>query len=174
MVNAEAEDTPMTTATTLSITQAPIHPSLATSDLERARRWYADKLGWEPAADLPGSLIYRLGDSGFSLYTTPSAGTARNTVMNWNVDDLTSLMRQLKGRGVTFEEYDFGEIKTVDGVMSDPTGGKTAWFKDPDGNTIAILEAPPGQGPGHTFTAMLAASDLERARRWYAEKLGFE
>jgi catechol 2,3-dioxygenase-like lactoylglutathione lyase family enzyme len=155
------------------LTDAPIHPSLAVTDIERSRAWYSDKLGWEPVAALPDPVIYRIGDSGFSLFTTPAAGTAKNTVMNWNVDDLTSLMTELRGRGLTFEEYDFGELRTVDGVMTDPTGGRTAWFRDPDGNTIAILQAPPGQGSGHTISAMLAASDLARAKAWYADKLGF-
>ena len=93
--------------------------------------------------------------------------------MNWNVDDLTAEVAQLKGRGVTFEDYDFfGEIKTEDGVMRDPAGGLTAWFRDPDGNTAALIQAPPGQGR-RTLSVMLAASDFARAKA-YSEKLGLE
>ncbi len=160
----------------MPITDASIHATLAVADLERARAWYADKLGWEPLslAEVPGTLIYKVGDSYFTFYPTQFAGTAKNTVMNWNVDDLAAEVARLRGRGVTFEEYDFGEIKTEDGVMRDPTGGLTAWFKDPDGNTVAILQAPPGQGSGHTLSVMLAGADLARAKAWYSEKLGFQ
>jgi catechol 2,3-dioxygenase-like lactoylglutathione lyase family enzyme len=158
----------------MAITDAPIHPSLAVRDLERARAWYADKLEWEPTREFPGLLVYEVGDSYFTLFTTPYAGTAKNTVMNWNVRDLSAEMGRLRDRGVTFEEYDFGEVKTVDGVMADPVGGKTAWFMDLDGNTIALLQAPPGQGSSHALSVMLAVADLDRAKAWYRDKLGFE
>lgn len=160
----------------MPITDAPVHATLAVADLDRARAWYSDKLGWEPLSisEVAGTLIYKVGDSYFTCYPTQFAGTAKNTVMNWNVDDLTAEVAQLKGRGVTFEDYDFGEIKTEDGVMRDPAGGLTAWFRDPDGNTVALIQAPPGQGSAHTLSVMLAASDLARAKAWYSEKLGFE
>ena len=158
----------------MPITDARIHPSLAVRNLDKSRAWYADKLGWEPTEELDGLLIYQVGDSFFTLFTTPFAGTAKNTVMNWNLDDLRQEVGRLKGRGVTFEDYDFGEYKTVDGVMADPAGGQTAWFKDPDGNTVALLQAPEGQGSSHALSVMLAASDLDRAKAWYRDKLGFE
>jgi catechol 2,3-dioxygenase-like lactoylglutathione lyase family enzyme len=158
----------------MAITDARIHPSLAVADLENARAWYTDKLGWQPARELDGLLVYEVGDSFFTLFTTPFAGTAKNTVMNWNVADLGGEVARLKGRGVTFEDYDFGEFKTVDGIMSDPAGGETAWFKDLDGNIVALLQVPPGQGSSRALSVMLAASDLERAKAWYRDKLGFE
>lgn len=160
------------------ITDAPIHPSLAVSDLAKSRSWYADKLGWQPTVEPPGVLVYELApDAAFTLFETPFAGTAKNTVMNWNVDDTRAQVARLRERGVKFEEYDFGDIKTDDGIMTDPEGGQNAWFKDPDGNTIALLSAPPGrQDAGQTplITAMLAASDLDRAMVWYRDKLGYE
>ena len=158
----------------MAITSAPMHPTLAVSDLERSRAWYADRLGWEPVFEAPDPLVYQVGASYFTLFTTQNAGTAKNTVMNWNVADLRAEMERLRARGLTFEDYDFGEIRTEDGIMTDPTGGLTAWFKDPDGNTVGVLQAPPGQGASQALSAMLAASDLDRARAWYAEKLGFE
>ena len=158
----------------MAITDAPIHPSLAVRDLDRARTWWADKLGWEPAREFDGLLVYEVGDSYFTLFTTPFAGTAKNTVMNWNVKDLRAEVARLKGRGVAFEDYEFGEFKTVDGIMADPGGGSTAWFKDLDGNIVAILQAPPGQGSSHALSVMLAAADLDRAKAWYRDKLGFE
>src|SRR5215203_1745988 len=104
----------------MPITDASVHATLAVADLDEARKWYAQKLGWEPVRELPGTLIYQVGDSFFTLFTTPNARTAKNTVMNWNVDGLSRVVADLKGRGVRFEDYDFGEFKTEDGILSDP------------------------------------------------------
>jgi catechol 2,3-dioxygenase-like lactoylglutathione lyase family enzyme len=159
------------------ITSAPFHPSLAVKDLAKSRGWYAEKLGWEPSLEPPGLAVYKVGGSFFTLYETQYAGTAQNTVMNWYVADMRAEMSRLRARGVVFEEYDFGEIKTVDGIMTDPGGDMDAWFKDPDGNTISVLSPSPEsrarlQPPD--ITGMIAAADLGRAKAWYAEKLGFE
>lgn len=161
------------------ITEAPFHPSLAVADLANARTWYADKLGWEPVVEPPGTLVYQVGDSFFTLYRSDFAGTAQNTVMNWTVASARAEVDRLRKRGVTFEEYDFGAAKTVDGIMSDPSGGEAAWFRDPDGNTIGILSTGPSlppevPDPDAGVSGMIAASDLARARDWYRDMLGFE
>ena len=156
------------------ITDAPIHPSLASSDLARARRWYADWLGWEPTIEPPGVLVYELAPgSAFTIFETPFAGTAKNTVMNWAVPDVRAAVEALRGRGVTFEEYDFDDFKTVDGIMESPDGFQNAWFKDADGNIIGVVkdDAVPAGG---AIGTMLAAADLDRAKAWYADKLGFQ
>ena len=155
------------------ITDAPIHASLATKDLARARSWYADKIGWEPALEPPGTLVYQVGQSFFTAYESEYAGTAKNTVMNWLVPDLRAQVARLRERGVTFEEYDFGEFKTVDGIMDTPDGNANAWFKDADGNIVGVLPDPSAPSAG-TVTTMIAAADLARAKAWYADKLGFQ
>jgi len=155
------------------ITDAPIHASLATKDLARARSWYADKIGWEPALEPPGTLVYQVGQSFFTAYESEYAGTAKNTVMNWLVPDLRAQVARLRERGVTFEEYDFGEFKTVDGIMDTPDGNANAWFKDADGNIVGVLQDPSAPSAG-TVTTMIAAADLARAKAWYADKLGFQ
>lgn len=156
------------------ITDAPIHPSLATRDLAKARAWYAEKLRWEPTIEPPGVLVYELSPgSAFTIYETPFAGTAKNTVMNWVVADVRGAVRSLRGRGVTFEEYDFGEFKTVDGIMETPDGFANAWFKDGDGNIVGIV-SDASVPEGGAISTMLAAADLDRAKAWYGEKLGFQ
>jgi catechol 2,3-dioxygenase-like lactoylglutathione lyase family enzyme len=160
----------------------PVHPSLATADIGAARRWYADRLGLEPVVEYPGLVAYQIDQSMFTVYETPSAGTAQNTVALWLVPDLRGEMTRLRGRGVVFEELDFGpDERTVDGVMTsrDPEGGVVlnAWFRDGDGNWIGMVEQEQHAGeppPQRGFGASLAASDLNRARTWYAEKLGLE
>lgn len=156
----------------MPITDAPIHATLAVADLARARAWYSDRLGWVPTAEPPGTCVYELGTSAFTLYETPSAGTAKNTVMNWKVADLRAEVVRLRGRGVVFEEYDFGDYRTVDGIMTEP-GGMQAWFTDPDGNIVGIGQGQTDARVG-LVSAQIAAADLARAKAWYSEKLGFE
>jgi catechol 2,3-dioxygenase-like lactoylglutathione lyase family enzyme len=116
--------------------------SLAASDLARARAWYADKLGFEPLHDYKGEeLVYRQGATNFTIYVTPSAGTAKNTVAVWRVDDLRAEVAALRSRGVVFGDYEIGDVKTVDGVYSDPDDGSlAAWFVDSEGNTLGLAE----------------------------------
>ena len=152
---------------------APIHASLATKDLAQARSWYSDNVGWEPALEPPGTLVYQVGQSYFTVYESEYAGTAKNTVMNWVVPDLRGQVARLRERGVTFEEYDFGDFKTVDGVMDTPDGNANAWFKDGDGNIVGVVQDS-GAPPDGLVAAMIAAADLGRAKAWYADKLGFQ
>jgi catechol 2,3-dioxygenase-like lactoylglutathione lyase family enzyme len=164
------------TATKASIiTEAPLHPSLATKDLAKARDWYADKLQWEPTIEPPGALVYEIDGAhgAFTIYESEFAGTAKNTVMNWVIPDVRAEVARLRDRGVTFEEYDMGGYRTEDGIMVTPDGGATAWFKDGDGNIVSLIEDHSAPAKG-TIATMLAASDLTRAKAWYAEKLGFE
>jgi len=150
-----------------------LHATLATSDTARAKQWYTDNLGWQPTKELPGYLRFEVGSSAFAVYETTSAGTAKNTVLFWIVEDVTAEMRRLRDRGVTFEEYDFGDFKTVDGVMTDPAGNRTAWFKDGDGNIISILDTPEAPET-NVVGAMIASTDLDRSKRWYAQVGGYE
>jgi catechol 2,3-dioxygenase-like lactoylglutathione lyase family enzyme len=119
-----------------------VAPSLAASDLARARAWYAEKLGLEPLHDYKGEeLVYRQGATHFVIYTTPSAGTARNTVAVWRVDDLRAEVAALRSRGVVFGDYEIGDTKTVNGIYSDPDDGSlAAWFTDSEGNTLGLVE----------------------------------
>jgi catechol 2,3-dioxygenase-like lactoylglutathione lyase family enzyme len=156
----------------MRITDAPVHASLAVVDLARAREWYADKLGWEPSLEPPGTLVYDVVGSNFTLFETPNAGTAKNTVMLWNVEDAAREVTRLRERGVVFEDYDFGDFRTVDGIMAGPDGSHTAWFKDSEGNIISLTSSPQDPRPP-SLSPMLAASDLARAKAWYADKLGF-
>ena len=123
----------------------PMSARLAASDIGRARAWYEEKLGMAPEREEMGGagLWYRCAGTWFYLYQTESAGTARNTVGGWEVQGLEAVMAELRGRGVRFEDYDFGEMKTVDGVLS--VGGyKAAWFTDSEGNVLELTEAPRG------------------------------
>lgn len=118
----------------------PVHATVAASDLERAKSWYREKLELAPEIDEPTGAWYRFaGDTWLLVYHTPSAGTAQNTQAGWAVSDIESVVEDLRTRGVAFEDYDFGEMKTVNGVLETPAG-KSAWFKDSEGNIFELSE----------------------------------
>ena len=125
------------------LSEYPLMARLAASDIGRAKTWYADKLGLVPQTEEMGGqvLYYQTGGQWFSVYQTAFAGTARNTVAGWTVKDVEGLMAQLRARGVIFNDYDFGEVKTVNGLMA-MGGYKAAWFTDSEGNTIELSQVP--------------------------------
>jgi catechol 2,3-dioxygenase-like lactoylglutathione lyase family enzyme len=116
------------------------YATIPAADFARAQRWYADKLGLKPRGLEVMGAIYDLGGgSGFLLYESQSAGQAPNTLMTFSSDDVRADVVALRGRGVVFENYDFPGLKTDDGVAM--LGGRhAAWFKDSEGNILAIGE----------------------------------
>ena len=122
----------------------PLIARLAASDIARAKAWYHDKLGLDPQREEMGGgvLYYQTGGAWFGIYQTDFAGTAKNTVAGWTVTGIEGLMAGMRARGVVFNDYDYGEIKTVDGVLS-MGDYKAAWFDDSEGNTIELSEVPP-------------------------------
>lgn len=118
----------------------PLHATAAAIDLGRARRWYEEKLGLVPEREDPGGVWYRFGgETWLYLYGTPSAGTAKNTIAGWTVTDIEAVMAGLRERGVVFKDYDFGEVRTVNGLV-DFGIAKAAWFEDSEGNTYELGE----------------------------------
>ncbi len=110
-------------------------------DLQRAKQWYEEKLGFTPDEEMPGGgYLYHSGCSRFGLYKTQYAGTAQHTLMGWAVDDLDREMNELRAKGVKFEDYNMPGLKTVNGV-AEMGGDRGAWFKDPEGNILAINQS---------------------------------
>lgn len=116
-----------------------LHASLPAADLDRARAWYSEKLGLEPVqSGLGGELRYESGGTTFGVYRSDFAGTNQATAALLVVNDFDAAIADLRGRGVSFEDYDFGdEFRTANGIMETPDG-KAAWFKDSEGNILAI------------------------------------
>lgn len=128
-----------------------VYATIATSDLQRAKAWYEEKLGLTPTHDNDGFVLFVAGGTPFMLYQSEFAGTARSTVATWVVDDIDRVMADLRSRGVEFEDYAMGDRgpNTEGGVARDDAAGAAAWFKDADGNVISIVQMPPGMSlPG--------------------------
>lgn len=131
----------------MSLKDRPMFASLPAHDIERAKRWYEEKLELTPMLDLgDGGLLYGTGGSQWLIYQTPAAGTGKQTVGGFVVPDIDETMRDLRAKGVTFEDYAMGDEgpTTENGVARDPNGGAAAWFKDSEGNILALTELPPG------------------------------
>jgi catechol 2,3-dioxygenase-like lactoylglutathione lyase family enzyme len=122
------------------LSDALTYATLPATDLERARRFYADTLGLTVAEELPGGLFYELADgTRFLLYPTQGTASGEHTQIAFRVDDLDAEVAALRARGVVFEEYDYPGLKTVDGIAEmGPLRG--AWLKDSEGNLIGIVQ----------------------------------
>ena len=121
---------------------ATVIASLPASDIDRARAWYRDKLGLEPAdSDAQGTLFYMLHDSAFMVYESAFAGTNQATAAGFAVKDFDAAVAELRTAGVTFEDVDMGEgMATVDGVLTGPDGTRIAWFKDSEDNIWGLSQ----------------------------------
>lgn len=116
----------------------PFYPTLPAADLERAKQWYAEKLGVTPDEEYPEGLIYRTGGGRWDLYPSEFAGSNQATSATIIVDDIHQVVEELSGRGVVFERYDLPDLKTdADGVAT-VANTKMAWFTDSEGNILAV------------------------------------
>ncbi len=117
------------------------HATLSVTDMKRARLFYEGKLGLSPKGEVvEGHLIYQAGGGSlFTVYERADPPKAENTAMAFGVEDVAATVKWLQGQGVVFEEYDFPGLKTVHGV-AEVAGSKVAWFKDPDGNILAVSD----------------------------------
>ena len=130
----------------MTLSDGRVATRLPAQDLERARRFYAEKLGLEPVEERPGGLLYRCGDSEFALFASAGASSGDHTQMGWEVADIDATVRELRDRGVVFEEYDFPGIRTVDGIADiegnypskGGIGERAVWFRDSEGNLLGI------------------------------------
>ncbi len=116
----------------------PAYAILPTTDLEELRRFYEQKLGFEPREETPAGIYYEAG-SGTLFAITRQSGRASgtHTQLGFRVADIVAEVSELRSRGVKFEDYE--SPRTIDGIAEVPVG-RAAWFADPDGNIIGIIE----------------------------------
>jgi catechol 2,3-dioxygenase-like lactoylglutathione lyase family enzyme len=127
---------------------AGVAARLPTQDLQRARRFYSEKLGLEPTDERPGGLLYRCAQGEFALYGSTGAPPGTFTQMAFEVDDIEATVAALKERGVAFEDVDLPGLRTVDGIadidgnypVKGATGERGAWFRDSEGNVLGLAQ----------------------------------
>jgi catechol 2,3-dioxygenase-like lactoylglutathione lyase family enzyme len=115
---------------------------LVSTDLEQAQRFYEDKVGLTVSPEtIKNHLLFECGDgTSLLIYTRPSGNKADHTQVRFWSPDIETDVADLASRGIEFEEYDSGTFKTVNHVVTTAGIGRSAWFKDPDGNTIALFQ----------------------------------
>jgi len=125
----------------MSLRNAMVAPTLPVVDVERAKKFYRDTLGLRLAGEHAetGELWFEAGQGSMIMLYKRSATKADNTAAGFQVDDLDATMKELRSKGVKFEEYDFPGLKTVNGVAT-IDGERGAWFKDTEGNILAVVE----------------------------------
>jgi len=124
---------------------AEVSTRLPAQDLERARTFYAEKLGLEPVEEREGGLRYRCGSGYFAVFQSAGTASGDHTQMALEVEDIESVVAELRRRGVVFEEVDVPGLRTVDGIAdiegnypSKGRGERGAWFRDSEGNLVGI------------------------------------
>ena len=124
---------------------AEVSTRLPAQDLGRARAFFAQKLGLEPVEEREGGLRYRCGNCYFGVFQSAGRATGDHTQMAFEVDDIESVVAELRMRGVVFDEVDVPGLRTVDGIAdiegnypSKGVGERGAWFRDSEGNLLGV------------------------------------
>ena len=115
---------------------------LCSADLERSQKFYEEKVGLKlSSATIKNHLVFECGDgTTLLLYGRPSPNKADHTQVRFWSTDIAADVAELAGRGVEFDLVEFGDLRMVDHVLTSPGIGTSAWFKDPDGNTLALFQ----------------------------------
>lgn len=115
---------------------------ICSTDLTRSHDFYENKVGLNLSAEtIKNHLLFECGDGTTLLvYGRPAPNKADHTQVRFWSEDVEADVKALAARGVVFEEYDFPALKTVGGIATTPGIGKSAWFRDPDGNTLALFQ----------------------------------
>jgi catechol 2,3-dioxygenase-like lactoylglutathione lyase family enzyme len=124
----------------IMIGKADATPMIAVKDLDRAKQFYEETLGLEAKDEWGGEgVTLKSGDTTINVYRSEFAGTNKATALTFDVDDIDKEVSELKGKGIFFEHYDLPGL-TRQGDLHVAEGFKTAWFKDPDGNILSLIE----------------------------------
>jgi catechol 2,3-dioxygenase-like lactoylglutathione lyase family enzyme len=120
--------------------KADATPMIAVKDVDRAKQFYRDTLGLETRDEMGDEVVMlKSGDTDITVYRSEFAGTNKATALTFDVADINAEVSELKEKGIFFEHYDV-EGLTAQGDIYEGEGMKTAWFKDPDGNILSLVE----------------------------------
>jgi len=117
-----------------------VHATLPVSDLAAARDFWEGQLGFVPLEVWPTAVLYAgAGGSVFAISRASARATGGNTQMAFTVPNIAAEVAELTGLGIAFEAYDLPGLRTIDGI-AEMGGNRVAWFRDPDGNVIGVIE----------------------------------
>lgn len=131
---------------------APMYSYIPAHDVDRARRFYEGKVGLKASLEVAGGVVYEFarGTACF-LYQSPNARTSRASQAFWEVEDIEREVAELRRRGIEFERYEGMPNVDANGISTEG-GARAAWFKDSEGNTMALIQTldtpqPAGKTP---------------------------
>lgn len=119
--------------------KADATPMIPVTDLDRARKFYGETLGLKTKDEWGEGVTMESGDTLINVYRSQFAGTNKATALTFEVDDAEKEVGELKDKGIFFEHYDMPGLEQR-GDLYVGAGMKTAWFKDPDGNILSLIE----------------------------------
>jgi catechol 2,3-dioxygenase-like lactoylglutathione lyase family enzyme len=130
----------------MTLRNSRVAARLPAQDLERARAFYAEKLGLEPVDERPGGLLYSVAGGEFALFLSTGQASGDHTQMGFEVADIEATVAELKARGVVFEDYDAPGLHTRDGIADiegnypskHASAERGAWFRDSEGNLLGV------------------------------------
>lgn len=128
-------------STSTILREAKPFSSFSTNDIKRAREFYGDKLGLKVSETAEGLQLSLAGGNELFLYPKPNHAPATFTVLNFIVDDIDETVDELDRLGIEFERYNQPNLKTDErGIMRGGPGPTIAWFKDPAGNILSVVQ----------------------------------
>lgn len=113
--------------------------TLPAKDLDRAKKFYAEQLGLDPDSEDETGTHFIVGGTRFRLFRSGGSASGSHTQLALTVGDVDAQVEVLRGRGVVFEEYDYPNLKTVNGI-ADLGYARAAWFKDSEGNLLGVAQ----------------------------------
>jgi catechol 2,3-dioxygenase-like lactoylglutathione lyase family enzyme len=122
----------------------PVTPTIAVTDLEKSRNFYENKLGLTPDPSMTDEMgvLYKAGNgTNLYLYKRSNPPTADHTLASFRVNNIEQVLGELSQKGVSFEHYDMPGLKTNEKGIAVIGKAKSAWFKDPDDNILSVLQA---------------------------------
>jgi catechol 2,3-dioxygenase-like lactoylglutathione lyase family enzyme len=120
--------------------KADATPMIAVTDLDRSKKFYEETLGLKAKDEWGEGVTLKSGDTRINLYRSEFAGTNKATALTFDVDDIEKEARELKEKGIFFEQYDLPGLQRQGDLYLGEGGFKTTWFKDPDGNILSLIE----------------------------------
>jgi len=122
---------------------APV-PTLAVTDLKRAREFYEGVLGFTPGSEVADGVFYAAGSGSFFVYPSGYAGTNKATAVSFQVPEgaFDAEVGALRDKGISFQTFEMEGIAWEDGVATFEGAFRSVWFADPDGNILNVESVP--------------------------------